>query len=237
MTWREEYIERLQHSASSVDDLVKELGAIVGDLGFEYCSYVLRSPLPSVESKVSWSSTYPKRWLDHYFSHDYLQVDTLLQQISANSTPVAWSDTIFETEPAFWEEARAHQIRHGWAMATYGKRGSMGVLSLARSAVQVTHKELEATEGKLMWLSHAAHGVISELQHSTLDTGQAMDLTPREREAMKWTAGGKTAYEISVILGISERSVTFHIANCLTKLNATNKTQAVTLALLRGLLF
>ena len=62
-------------------------------------------------------------------------------------------------------------------------------------------------------------------------------LTEREREVMRWTAEGKTAFEISVIVGLTERTVNFHIGRVLVKLSATNKTQAAVKAAVKGMLF
>ena len=47
---------------------------------------------------------------------------------------------------------------------------------------------------------------------------------------------GKTNWEISVILNISERTVKFHVQNIERKLNAVNKTHAVAIALDQNLL-
>jgi DNA-binding CsgD family transcriptional regulator len=62
-------------------------------------------------------------------------------------------------------------------------------------------------------------------------------MTAREREVLRWTAEGKTAYKISRILTVSERTVNFHINNVVNKLGATNKTQAAVKAAALGLLF
>lgn len=61
-------------------------------------------------------------------------------------------------------------------------------------------------------------------------------LTPRELEILEWVAEGKTAYEIGIILGISKRTVEEHTSHLVEKLGATNKTQAVAIALRTGLL-
>ncbi|MDE1960346.1 MAG: helix-turn-helix transcriptional regulator, partial [Xanthomonadaceae bacterium] len=53
----------------------------------------------------------------------------------------------------------------------------------------------------------------------------------REREVLRWTAVGKTVSEIAATLGISARTVTFHITNILRKLHAANKTEAVSKAM------
>ncbi len=55
-------------------------------------------------------------------------------------------------------------------------------------------------------------------------------LTPRETEVLKWMKNGKTNWEIAVILGITERTVKFHITNILAKLNASTRSHAVALA-------
>jgi LuxR family quorum-sensing system transcriptional regulator SolR len=61
-------------------------------------------------------------------------------------------------------------------------------------------------------------------------------LNVREREVMRWTAEGKTSYEIGRILIISTGTVNYHINNAVRKLNAVNKIQAVVKAALLGLL-
>jgi len=61
-------------------------------------------------------------------------------------------------------------------------------------------------------------------------------LTPRELEVLKWLSHGKSSWDISVILGISEDTVNFHAGNIIRKLNAMNRTHAVAIALSNGLI-
>jgi LuxR family transcriptional regulator len=237
MNWREDCLHRLARSSQSSQEIVAELASIVRGLGFEYCSYVLRLPFPLSKPAVLWSSTYPEHWLEHYFSHNYLDIDPLLQRIARNPAPVAWSDDTFKNEPAFWEEARAHGVRHGWAVATHGSASTTGMLSLARSHDALSDSELWNCEAQLVWLSQAVHGLISNLEMKKFQLGLDQELSHREREVLRWTSAGKTAGEIGIILGISERTVNFHITSTLVKLNSVNKTQAVMIAAMLGLLF
>ena len=179
----------------------------------------------------------PSPLAQHYFAHGYLTIDPLLQQLSRNPTPVVWSTTAFTQEPAFWEEAHAHGVRHGWAVATHGSTRTMGILSLARSEEALTARELGNVEAQLVWLSQAAHGAITNVEMRTLHAPTERDLTLREREMLRWTAAGKTAAEIGLILGISVRTVNFHIASTLVKFNVTNKIQAVMTASMLGMLY
>lgn len=51
-------------------------------------------------------------------------------------------------------------------------------------------------------------------------------LTPREREIMTWVARGKSSTDIAVLLGLSDRTVDFHVENVIRKLGVATRTQA-----------
>lgn len=236
--WREDCLDRLTSSSASSADILKALSGIVNQLGFEYCSYVLRVPYPIVRPTVTWASTYPTKWLTHYFTHDYFDSDPLIRRASKETSPVIWACDQFDGQPDFWEEARAHGVRYGWALSTHGKRMTIGMLSLARTHHKVTGSELAETEPQLYWLSHVTHGLITAIETKEMCESEEQGdlLTGREIEVLRWSAGGKTAEEIATILGISTRTVTFHITSSLTKLNVINKTQAVAKAFLLNIL-
>ncbi len=59
-------------------------------------------------------------------------------------------------------------------------------------------------------------------------------LTEREAEVLDWLAKGLANKQIAAELGISEHTVKFHISSIYTKLNATNRTQAVREGLRNG---
>jgi len=66
--------------------------------------------------------------------------------------------------------------------------------------------------------------------------GDEKQLSERERAILRWTAVGKTSTETAKILGITNRTVAFHVSNILLKLEAINKTQAVAKAVMLDLL-
>jgi LuxR family quorum sensing-dependent transcriptional regulator len=59
-------------------------------------------------------------------------------------------------------------------------------------------------------------------------------LTPREREVLQWISAGKTSWEISTILGLSERAINKIIADAMIKLDGVTRTQAVVNAIRIG---
>jgi DNA-binding CsgD family transcriptional regulator len=65
---------------------------------------------------------------------------------------------------------------------------------------------------------------------------QASQLSPRELTVLLWMKEGKTNWEIARILGLSERTVRFHVGGIFEKLDVTSRTQAVARALGAGLI-
>ncbi len=63
----------------------------------------------------------------------------------------------------------------------------------------------------------------------------AATLSAREKDCLRWRATGKSDWEISQILAISERTVKFHLESARAKLGATNTLHAVAKAMNRGL--
>lgn len=61
-------------------------------------------------------------------------------------------------------------------------------------------------------------------------------LSDRERECLQWAAKGKTSWEISQILSVTESTVIYHLRNATRKLNAANRIHAVTKALQASLI-
>jgi DNA-binding NarL/FixJ family response regulator len=70
------------------------------------------------------------------------------------------------------------------------------------------------------------------------DTALATEtpLTPREREIVELMAEGANNRTIALRLAISRHTVKFHVASILVKLGARSRTEAVAVALRRGLL-
>lgn len=61
-------------------------------------------------------------------------------------------------------------------------------------------------------------------------------LSAREREVLLWAAEGKTAWETGSILGLSAKTVEFHLASCARKLGTSGKAATVLAAARLGLL-
>jgi DNA-binding CsgD family transcriptional regulator len=74
-------------------------------------------------------------------------------------------------------------------------------------------------------LANYFHGHV--LRINGHDSEGELLISARELDCLKWTAAGKTAWEASVILGISERTVRYHLDIAREKLKCATTTQAV----------
>ncbi len=61
-------------------------------------------------------------------------------------------------------------------------------------------------------------------------------LSPRETEVLRLVSGGNRNQDIAKKLFISEETVKIHVRHILEKLNASDRTQAVAIALRRGII-
>lgn len=98
----------------------------------------------------------------------------------------------------------------------------------------------KSAEGR--YLASAAEGMLRQAfleggnrVHATA-TDVPFRLTARELECLQWSAIGKSSWEISSILNISESAINFHMANIRSKFNVSSRRQAVAQAIRFGLI-
>ncbi len=216
--------------------LLKAILVYAKELGFDYCAYGLKAPLPMGQPKIIMFNNYPQAWQTQYQRKNYLTVDPTVRHGLRSSLPILWSDKLFASTRELWEEARSFGLQHGWAQSMRDFNGAAGMLTLSRAEEPITELELADKISKMAWLAQIAHAAMSRrLMPKTMPEANAK-LSNREIAVLRWTADGKTAGEISGIMNITERTVNFHINNATTKLNATNKTSAAVKAAMFGLL-
>lgn len=144
--------------------------------------------------------------------------------------------------PQSW---RAEVLADAYPHALYGPLGEAGVvygLSVAcRGGAGVSRVDFYrgreggsfaacAQQGALQLLAMHLHEGAAFVQRS------ASVLTEREREALVWSAQGKSIREASDMMGISQRALYFHLQNAAAKLQVYSTRHAVSRAQELGLL-
>lgn len=231
MTWADDLLHEID-SADSEHALFAKVQRAAEELGFEYCAYGMRVPVPVTNPKTIMLNSYPTAWQERYAQKKYLDVDPTVRLGRLSQQPIVWNDEIFAQAPELWNDARDAGLRVGWAKSTLEGQSVGGMLSLARTGKPLTAKELAAKEHRMRWLANTAHQGFRRI----LAARWNIPLSSREKEVLRWAADGKTINETSEIMEISVATVKFHTRNAAEKLGTVNRTAAVARAVVMGLL-
>jgi LuxR family quorum sensing-dependent transcriptional regulator len=168
-----------------------------------------------------------------------VRLDPVIQRTLLSDNAFVWSDELkkFNIDRKgmdFMHEAKDFGFVNGFSVPIHSIRGFRAIVTYASDRVDLSRE----ARGALHMISIYAHNKIKELKtggkNAVLE--RAISLTPREKECISWCSEGKTAWEISTILGISERTVSHILENAQRKMNATNRTQPVAETIRAGLI-
>lgn len=115
------------------------------------------------------------------------------------------------------------------------KAGAMGYLLKDSTPQQLLQAINDVNQGSLSLSQGIANQLVRELNRPVESLPKKDKLTEREVEILKQSACGFTNQKIAANLCISEWTVRTHISNILSKLELSNRTQAVLYALREGL--
>lgn len=165
--------------------------------------------------------------------------DPVLQRLKRQSTPFAYDQTFYVVKDAadMWEIQAAHGYRTGLAVALHLSNRRHFLLGMDRETpLPKGDEEVTTLLASLQLL--AVHAQDAALRLIGVQSALEEDpkLTAREKEILRWTMEGKTAWEVAQILTMSEHTVNFHLRNAQKKLHASSKHQAVLRALALGIL-
>ncbi|MDO9371249.1 MAG: LuxR C-terminal-related transcriptional regulator, partial [Gammaproteobacteria bacterium] len=136
-----------------------------------------------------------------------------------------------EREQQFIEHAKSYGLSQGVTIGQRSKRNSAGSLFSFAGQDMGEHPRHEAL---LTQLAPHLHLALMRTAYSVSEL-PALTLTAREQEVLQWMIQGKTNWETSRILGISERTVKFHVHNILAKLHSSSRGHAIAQAIDQGL--
>ena len=236
-SWQEDHLNSLL-TIESEQELFDEIALLAKDMGFDYCAYGIQMSVPISRPFVASFNNFSKEWrVCQQERGAYLEAEPVaLSGLKTGLRTLVPANDVFVDAPELWNEARAHGLHYGWTQFSRDASGSVGMLTLARTVAQLTEYELFENKIKMAWLAQFSHATMSRLLVPKYAPETLIIMTLREKEVLRWTAEGKTAYEIGQILAVSDRTVNFHINNVVTKLGASNKTQAAVKAATLGML-
>jgi LuxR family quorum sensing-dependent transcriptional regulator len=220
-----EHLERQQ----DVPSLIASFQRVVESFGMDV--FCIGDPTqPEVKRRGRrWDGTWSAEWSRHYASLNLFSVDRSVARMNIDPRPFRWSDEyvgVTEKQKPWLDEIFIFGMQDGLVVPIHGPHGAVAGISIGAAQYELSRQDERALHLASLYL----HAKMSALR-AERSPRPMRSLTPRECECLKWVAAGKTDWEISQILNISEQTAHGYVQNALTKLNARTRAQAVALAM------
>jgi LuxR family transcriptional regulator, transcriptional activator of the bioluminescence operon len=176
-------------------------------------------------------------WAARYMNDQMYLKDDVVKMVIQGPSPIWWDkmERDYGLSPdtqRIFDGALEHGLEDGFVVPVH--RTDSSISSVAFTATQKL--DLSSTDEaclRLIALYYVSFGELLAAKASQ-NAQPRVELTSRQIECLQWVREGKTSWEISVILGLSERTVIFHIEEACTRLGVKTRTQAVIEALIQG---
>lgn len=174
-------------------------------------------------------SGWPEEWRTRYVDEGYLHTDPVVYRMRRSSDPLMWDEAPYSRDDVaaarVMDESPAFGLTCGLSIPIHGIQGfTAGACFSARHSVRWVGQRRAALQLVAIFAHARMTALLAERGGTAPPTPR---LSPREIEVLKWSSAGKSAWDISTILSLSECTVQEYLANAQRKLNATNRTHAV----------
>lgn len=231
------YISEIQ-AAETADAVCRKLLSVTSAFGL---TSLMAGTVPTPGTPIGKQKNHvllcdwPMDWLERYVAGNYVDHDPVVGRMKELQAPFQWREASKEIRidrgaKAVMGEASEFKLRDWLAFPLITLDGQIMMVSLGGEKIEMSDMEF----GMITLAATYAIGRAMQLQIAGERTVEHVELTPRERECLTWAAEGKSEWEISQILGISEHTSEKHLLNAKHKLGAVNRVQAVAEAIRRG---
>lgn len=235
------YIDRLKE-AKTAEDKFRVFANAVSDMGFDRSLYGF-SRIDSnqeISDNASIHSNFDLSFLTIYEDEKLADHDVSVRHCTVSDLPAPWFDEktlshLTDDEIKVERIAKDHGFRAGLTIPTReGAGGLFGGVSVATTENSKSEFEraLSACVTDLQLMALCLHADIQR----TINPYSVDILTPREREVLIWASLGLSSKQTARKLGITFRTVEWHLEQARIKLSANNKIHAVSKAVANGLI-
>ncbi len=180
--------------------------------------------------------SFSEEWFSEYMSKNYLQTSAVIRENFTSFKLQYWKEA--------WKKLRQPEEIISLCLEFDMKEGyTFGSRPLARekngSLFCFSGPSMEnngRTKAILELVIPHLHLALTHIYGKRRQDSGSVVLSAREKDILDWLKQGKSSWEISVILGISERTVNFHVNNVMRKLDTSKRQQAVAVAARLGLI-
>ncbi len=223
-------------SCSTLDDTHAIMEKINSLLGFDKAIYVLAkyNASGSITSYNNINFSYPQEWLKLYREHHFYDKDPIAKENFSRFGLQYWKDTKkkYKIDEDYLSVTEDFGIINGYSYGTLNASKTEGCLLSVAGKFSKSHREVYILNNLSPHLHIAFSGIIRKQNTNK----SLLQISIREKEVLNWVSKGKSTWDVSVILNISERTVKFHVNSIMKKLNAVSRIHAVAIATSLGLI-
>lgn len=230
-----DFIDRIRKIAT-VNELRDAFTAEANAFGFQHFAIARIMPKSNILHKNMLLHAWPDEWYQRYDKQGYMLLDPVARAVDLNILPFTWRDVrdgavIPGTDPRIFDEAQAWQMHEGFCVPVRSLDGLRAIITLSGETLELS----ASTRGALHLIAIYSHAKALELCDEPLrKICLSPRLTPRECECTIWIAAGKSTWDTSQILGLSELTIAVYIKSAMRKLNVVTRAQLVAEALRLG---
>jgi len=235
-----EFIDGLDR-LSSLDQLIPAFETLIAKYGYGYfrCAEIVRVNEP-IDPKNAFGKL-NKDWSIHYRGQEYVFHDSTVQMALKTKYPFTWSalqgnKRINSIAKRMFDEAK-YDFDHsdGIVVPIHMSNGSVSVFSVIGKEPNTQPNVVRAIGLAAVYLHSKAQPFILE-DSDIASPSFKSPISKRQLDCLQWVAEGKTDWEISQILGISEATVHNHVEAAKRSLSVRTRMQAVVEASRRRLI-
>jgi LuxR family transcriptional regulator, quorum-sensing system regulator CviR len=184
------------------------------------------------------NASYPDEWLRLYWQNSFFEIDPVFQKALKKPGTQLWKDTYrtatSQKEKEFIQTAGEFGLQTGITTGSADHACSMATFCSFAGESDI---EAERYLPLMAYLGYHLHLALlrTEPRHTFVLDRCVKKLSVRELTILNWMKNGKTNWEIAQILGVTERTVRFHVESIFSKLDVTSRSQAVATAIEHGL--
>jgi LuxR family transcriptional regulator, quorum-sensing system regulator BjaR1 len=219
--------------AENITGLSNQLARAISSFGYQFLFCVSAPSLQrrAFDDKILLNA-WPKGWFEQYRKSNFHAHDPIASSLRIRTEAFRWSDVAIPPDDQLAKSVMTislsdYRMRYGLCVPIRGLNGYQAGISFAGFDVD----DAVEANAAMQLIGIYAFNRLANLRSVCEDRGV---LTEREREVLRWTAAGKTAWDTGGILNIATDTVNKHIASAMRKLDVHSRAQAVAESIRRG---
>lgn len=228
---------REANRVTQLAELEPLLSDALGELGFEKYAFLHHASGKVVSKYIVRLSNYPESWIEAFINRDYFIDDPVHVACQTTSAGFIWSNLpnilkLTDRQKAIMLEWGRNGFAEGFTLPIHIPGESTGSCSMSVSdAAKFPEESLPAAQYIASFAFEAARRVIRRETFPNATKAGPIPLTARQLDCVLLVGRGKSDWDISRLLGISDQTVHQHVEAAKKRFDVASRTQLVVRAL------